>query len=253
VSETRLHREIRLRRLRLRQTIGPSIRDLREDAGLSMAAIAKAAGVHRSHVSRIEVGQRGPSLSTLVAIATVLGADLSVRLYPTTGPQIRDRIQAAMVESMLSGLDPRWIASPEVPVYRPSRGVIDLVLSGRREPVVIAAEFHSELRRLEQQVRWHREKEGSLASADLWRHVAADQPPSTSRLLVLRSTRTLRELAQAYEQTLRSVYPARCRDAVLALAGPGTRWPGPAIVWMLVEGKRARLMDGPPRGVRLGR
>ena len=95
-------------------------------------------------------------------MSTVLGADLSVKFYPLTGPLIRDHIQAAMVESFIGALDSRrWAASPEVPVYRPSRGVIDLVV-GRREPLVIASEFNSELRRLEQQVRWHREKEESL-------------------------------------------------------------------------------------------
>ena len=253
MGESRLQREIRIRQQRLRGSLGPSIRDLREDAALTRAAVGEAAGIDPSHMWRIEAGQREPALATLVAIATVLGADLSVRLYPTTGPAIRDRIQAAMVEAMLSALDRRWIASPEVPVYRPARGVIDLVLTGRDVRVAIASEFQSELRRLEQQVRWHREKEASLPSANLWRFGAADGPPATSRLLVLRSTRSLRDLAQKFEQTLRSAYPARCREAVEALTGSTTPWIGPAIVWMVVEGGRAKLMDGPPRSVRLGR
>jgi transcriptional regulator with XRE-family HTH domain len=233
--------------------LAQSIRDLREDASLTRAAVAEAAGIDRSHQGRIETGEREPSLSTLVAVATVLGADVSVRLYPTTGPLIHDRIQAAMVEALLRELDPRWIAAPEVPVHRPARGVIDLVLSGRHEPLVVASEFNSELRRLEQQVRWHREKEVSLPSAGLSRFARATDAPSTSRLLVLRSTRALRELAITFEQTLRAAYPARSHDAVAALTGPFGPWPGAAIIWMSVEGGRARLLYGAPRGVRLGR
>ncbi len=220
---------------------------------MTRSSVAEAAGIDPSHMSRIESGDRGPSLSSLAAIATVLGADLSVRLYPTTGPLIHDRIQAAMIEAMLARLDGRWIRSPEVPVHRPARGVIDLVLSGRREPITIAVEFNSELRRLEQQVRWHREKEASLPSAEVGGFPIAPEPGTTSRLLVLRSTRSLRDLAARFEETLRAAYPARCRDAVMALTGSTMPWPGPAIVWMVVDAGRARLLDGPPRGIHLGR
>ncbi len=253
MGETRLQREIRTRDLELRRAVGRSIRDLRDDAGLTRAAVASAAGIDASFEGRIETGQREASLTTLTAIATVLGADLSVRLYPNTGPRIRDHLQAAIVESLLGMLHPRWIASPEVPVFRPARGVIDLVLSDRSAPLLIAAEVHSEIRRLEQQVRWHREKESSLASADLWRFAAVDGGPATSRLLVLRSTRDTRELARRYEATLRAAYPAAAADVLDALGGNGARWPGAGIVWARVEGGRAELLDGPPRGVRLGR
>ena len=64
-----------------------------------------------------------------MAIAAALGCDLSVRMFPGTGPRIRDRIQVAMSEALLASLHPRWRAAPEVPVYRPVRGVIDLVLA----------------------------------------------------------------------------------------------------------------------------
>jgi transcriptional regulator with XRE-family HTH domain len=253
VGDSKLQREIRERDRRLRESIGRSVRAIREDAALTRTAVAEAAGIDRSFVGRIEAGAREPSLSTLVAMSTVLGADLSVKLYPTTGPMIRDHIQAAMVESFLRAIDRRWTASAEVPVYRPVRGVIDVVVVGRREPLVIASEFNSELRRLEQQVRWHREKEESLPSADPWRFVTADEAPATSRLLVLRSTRMMRELARTFERTLRSAYPARAVDAFAALTSPTAPWSGPAIVWMTVDGPQATLLDRPPRGVSLGR
>jgi transcriptional regulator with XRE-family HTH domain len=252
MGESRLQREARRRGADLRRELGHTIRDLREDAGLTRAAIARAAGLSPSYEGRIESGERTASLPTLVAITAVLGADISIKAYPQTGPRIRDRIQAAMVESMLSTIDKGWTASPEVPVYRPARGVIDLVLSDAARPIV-ACEFHSQIRRLEQQVRWHREKEASLPSSELWRLLSIDETPSTSRLLVLRSTTATREIATTYEATLKAVYPARTRDAVEALTDRSTPWPGAAIVWMRVEAGRAHLLEGPPRGVRLGR
>jgi hypothetical protein len=171
-----------------------------------------------------------------------------------TGPTIRDRHQSAMVEALLRSLHPRWRASPEVPVFRPARGVIDVVLDDSVSPLAVASEHQSELRRLEQQVRWHREKELSLPSAKLWQFLQRDgDPPPTSRLLVLRSTRATRALADAYVQTLNATYPAQARDVLAALTTAHAPWPGPGIIWMHADGGRAELLDGPPRGVQLGR
>jgi hypothetical protein len=80
--------------------------------------------------------------------------DLGVRLYPGTGPLIRDHLQAAMIEALLQILHPRWRPSPEVWVTRPVQGVIDLVLEAEVDDdataPLIATEAQSELRRLEQ-------------------------------------------------------------------------------------------------------
>ena len=252
MGETAVQRAGRRRAIEMRRSLAESLRRLREDAGLSQAAVAVAAGIDRSHLTRIEAGDRDPGYEALSAIAAVLGADVSLRLYPTTGPRIHDRFQAPMEECVVRGLHPRWIPSPEVVVIKPARGVIDLVLGERVERLLVASEFHSQVRRLEQQVRWHREKELSLASSDVWRFAAADGPPATSRLLVLRSTTELRELASSFEATLRATYPARASDVVDALTGTAP-WPGAGIAWVRLSGSTAELLPGPPRGVRLGR
>jgi transcriptional regulator with XRE-family HTH domain len=253
MGETRLQRDARLREVETRRAIGSALRDLRIDSGLTIAAVARAAGIDRGYLSRIETGVRAASIRVLTAVAAALGADLSVKLYANTGPRIRDRFSAPMSEALLHALHARWTADPEVAVHRPARGVIDLVLSDVHQPTLVATELQSEMRRLEQQVRWHRLKEESLRSADLWRFVAADETPPTSRLLVLRSTRTTRELANTFEKTLRAAYPARTVDVVRALTTADAPWPGAGIVWMRVPGGRAELLAGPPRGVRLGR
>lgn len=48
------------------------VRELRKRAGLSQQALAAAAGVDQSAISRIERGQRDVSLTTLAAIARAL-------------------------------------------------------------------------------------------------------------------------------------------------------------------------------------
>jgi transcriptional regulator with XRE-family HTH domain len=214
--------------------------------------VARAAGIDPSYLRLIEEGVREPSHEVLLAVAGVLGADLSVRLFPNSGPAIHDRIQAPMEEALLLALHRRWIPSPEVLVTRPVRGVVDVVLGERDQALLVAGEINGQLRRLEQQVRWHREKEQSLPSSEVWPFAAADGPPSTSRLLVLRSTRELRDVASTFTATLHAAYPARTADVLDALTGTVV-WPGAGIVWMWVEGRRATLMEGPPRGVELGR
>jgi hypothetical protein len=63
----------------------------------------------------------------------------------------------------------------------------------------------------------------------------------------------LRELARTFEATLASAYPARAVDVHRALTTATAPWPGAGILWVVVEGGRASLLDRPPRGVRLGR
>lgn len=253
MASTKLERDAAWRAIQLRRATGVEIRRLREDSGLTRAAVAREAGIDPSYLTLLEAGEREAGWAVLAAIGATLGADLSVRLYPNTGPRIHDRFQAPMVEALLRVLHPRWTATPEVPVLRPARGVIDLVLTAPDPPIAVATEVQSELRRLEQQLRWHREKELSLPSADLWRFISPEGAPSTSRLLALRSTATTREIARTFEATLRATYPATTNDVVRALTERDAPWSGPGIVWLRLAGGQAELLDSPPRGVGLGR
>jgi len=248
-------REAERRRARLlaeiRRRLGGELRRHRHDAGLPLARVAEAAGIGRSHLCEVELGSADPSLTALVAVADALGTDLSVRLFPTTGPRIRDHIQARIVEELLRVAHPRWRRLAEVPVHRPARGVVDVVFHDPAARVVVSTEVHSQLRRLEQQLGWAQLKAESLSSAEFWRFV--DAPPQVSRLVVLRSTRATRELARRFEQTLRTAYPAPASALHAALAGGAAPWPGPGLLWAEVDGDAVRILDRPPRNVGLGR
>lgn len=252
VTAAYVEREVRRRTPGFHVRLGANVQRLRIEAGVTLAELSRAVRVDASHLSRIERGTAVPSVDLLLRIGVALGADLSVRFYPGSGPRLRDRFQAPMVESLIRALDPRWIALPEVPILSPARGVIDVVLEDRRGSVTVATESCSDITRLEQLVRWSNEKADGLARqrpADA--HGERDRV--VDRLLVVRSTVRNREIARRYAATLAAAYPARTHDVVRALTTPSAAWPGSGIVWMGMDAGTPKLLRFPPRGVGLGR
>jgi transcriptional regulator with XRE-family HTH domain len=248
-DRTKLQLEADRRIRTLRRALGTELRQNREDQGHSQRAIAHAAGIDPSHLCRIEAGDTSASLESLSRAAAALGGEIRLRFYPGTGTRIRDHLSAAVTDALLQNLHPRWKRFLEVPVYRPSRGVIDLVLHDPEASVVVASEIQSELRRLEQTVRWSHQKQDALPSADLWARIGS---PTISSLMVIRSTRTNRLVVNEHTSLLATALPARTADVLAALRHEGA-WPGAGIVWAEIDAGRARILDGPPRGVRLGR
>ena len=105
-----------------------------------------------------------------------------------------------MLGALLASLDRRWRPRPEVWVIRPVRGVIDLVLEPEDHPEpLIAVEAQSDMRRLEQQLRWSQAKADALATA---------RSRPVSRLLLLRSTRRTKAVLGEYVATTRAAFPA---------------------------------------------
>lgn len=221
---------------RARSRLVEDLERLMGDAGVSLTALARAAGVPHSHLSAILAGKTAPSLETYAKLGVPLGADLSTRLYPNTGPLIRDRHQARIVEALLAILHPRWKPHTEVGVRQPSRGWADLVLHEPREQRLLATEVESDVRRLEQQVRWAQMKAASLASWDGWPGDGAE----ISRLLIVRRTRANRQTALEFSRQLALAYPAHPEDAMASLTSTA-RWPGDALVWAQIEPGRVRF------------
>lgn len=252
ISRTQVAHETARRMRRTRVDVGEQVHRMRVDAGLSLSELARVVGVHRSHIARIEPAGARPSLDVLMAIGIALGADTGIRYFPGSGPRLHDRFQASMIEAFVRELDPRWRVELEVPISHPSRGVIDIVLSERRGTATVAAEVQSQIRRLEELIRWSAEKADGLAHRQTRDGIASEER-AVSRLLILRSTVTTREIARRYAATLAAAYPARTEAVVRALTSGAAPWPGAGIVWMHLAGSQATLMRFPPRGVELGR
>ena len=202
---------------------------MREDAALTRPALAEAAGVDATYLARIEDGLANPTLDTYARIALPLGADLSARLYPNTGPTIRDRHQARILEWLLEQRHPRWTPYTEVAVRRPARGWIDLVLHDPEARCVVPTEIQSTLARIEQLVRWSVEKAASLPSWEGYSHLGPVS--TTSSLLLVRATRSTRAIGKEFARQLEIAFPAHPEDAIAALTGRRP-WPGSALIWI---------------------
>jgi transcriptional regulator with XRE-family HTH domain len=239
----------------IRRGVARELGALRADAGLARAQVARAAGLSPSTVGRIEEGTVAPSVETLVRMAATLGCDVSIRLFPMGAP-LRDRFQAPMLEASLGSVHPAWRRGIEVPVVGSVRGVVDCVLGHPARPLLVAMEVQSELRRAEEVLRRSTDKADALGQSRLGAATAAlfrVEAVETSRLLVLRSTAATRATVRELERTFAAAYPARTADALAALRDPLVPWPGPAIIWVNLHGRRATIMDSPPRFVAIGR
>ena len=64
---------------------GQRVRSLRQDQSLSLLKFAEKAGIHRSHLSEIELGRVSVTLDTLFCLADALGTDASQLLRPLDG------------------------------------------------------------------------------------------------------------------------------------------------------------------------
>lgn len=96
------------------------LRRSRRASGLSQAAVASAAGVSRSWLSRIERGQR-PDIPLVVfaRVAAAVGLSVSLRAYPSGDP-IRDVAHARLLERFRQRLHPSLRWRTEVPLPNPS-------------------------------------------------------------------------------------------------------------------------------------
>ncbi len=197
----------------IRRGLGRDFAETRRDAVLSRAAVARAAGMSPSTVGRVEAGTIEPDVETMVRMASALGCDMSIRLFPMGAP-LRDRFQAPMLEAFLAFAHPAWRRSVEVPVVGTVRGVVDCALGHPARPLLVAAEIQSEIRRAEETIRRSTDKADALGRSSLGSVTAASfrvDAAETSRVLVLRSTvgtrATLRDFHGAFAAATRHAPP----------------------------------------------
>jgi hypothetical protein len=123
-------------------------------------------------------------------------------------------------------------------------GVIDVVLDDVDARLVVSCEAHSVLHVVDAQMRWAAQKTDALPSAEGWPW-GIDGEPGRSRLLLLRDTAANRALVGSAAALFRAAYPASSAEAHQALTGLAP-WPGPAIVWVHLDGSASRLLHATP-------
>jgi transcriptional regulator with XRE-family HTH domain len=251
MTDRAIQRLIASRSDELRRRLARELVAARSSSGLSRRDLAAEAGVDRRWIAKAEMGTANLTLDAISALATVLGTEASIRLFEATGPRLRDHIQVRLLAALLGRVHPRWGRRLEVPVYRPSRGVVDLVLVERTAHQIIGTEAHSVIESAERQLRWAALKSDAVPSADGYPWGAHN--PTVGRLLVLRSTAEMRDTVNAASAVFNAAYPGETRRATETLAGPDGILEADTIVWVEVRGDASRLLDGPPRGVEVGR
>jgi transcriptional regulator with XRE-family HTH domain len=96
----------------LAHIVGERLRAARHERGLSLGALADAAGVGKGSLSEIENGTRNPTLATLYSLAGALGVPLAILLAGQAGA----RIASPGIEARL--LDVSNDEGQSVEVYR---------------------------------------------------------------------------------------------------------------------------------------
>jgi transcriptional regulator with XRE-family HTH domain len=89
--------------------VAPQLRALRRRASLTLEAAARAAGLSPAHLSRLETGQRQPSLPMLLALARIYSTTVS-ELLGETVPDRDAVVRAADMEPTGAGGWTYWQA-----------------------------------------------------------------------------------------------------------------------------------------------
>jgi transcriptional regulator with XRE-family HTH domain len=109
------------------------IRSLRRKNGLTLDALATTVGIHKGHLSRIESGEKAPSLATLEAIARALNVGMAELFGEKASRQeitiVRqsERVSTGnadtyLVEALIAGTPARPLASY---IVSPGRTFLD--------------------------------------------------------------------------------------------------------------------------------
>ena len=186
--------------------IGSEFRERRLSLGTSRDDIARASRLARSRYCRIEAGKIGTlTVLELNQIASVLGLDASVRLYPG-GVPVRDRAHAGRLQALLRHAAAPLTFRTEVPLPsaegRREQRAWDAVLVGGGERSAVE---------LEMRLR-------DIQAAERRLELKRRDDPTEHFLLAIADTRSNRRILDEFGGAFRSLVRLRTRDVLTALA-----------------------------------
>jgi transcriptional regulator with XRE-family HTH domain len=131
------------------ETVGERLHRLREERGLSQRELASP-GVSYAYISRIEAGQRTPSVKALRQLASGLGVSVEFLETGTASPVERGVLDAGLDFASLSRAEARAIrVAADAAAREAARVAAEEVLAKRRASE--AAILRERLRELERQ------------------------------------------------------------------------------------------------------
>ncbi len=216
---------------------GEEIREIRLRAGVTQAGLARAIGVARSVVCRMEQGDPNVAARIRARSVAALGADFRISVFPSGAPLIHDAAHARIVEAILRQSHPSWRPTVEAPGPGHGRRSSDIRLDRGRDVVLMEVETH--VRAFEAIIREGAEKRSAVA--------VGVGPRRIHVVLVLSPTRHHRSLVSAHPAIVAAAFPAGHSELAAALTDPDREWPGDGILWA-TEGNAAttvRTRPGP--------
>jgi len=198
----------------MRLELGGGIRQARRAAGLTQTVVARRGKLSQATVSRIERGATAASVDDVAALASVVGLDLVVKLYPGGSP-VRDAAHVRIMSRLKALLPAAMRLAAEVPIPIPGdqRAVDAMVVD---PPLRVGFELESRL----------------LDAQGLARRVALKQRDArlARMVLVVPDTPANRAAAASGQATLDAGFPVGHRATLAALRagelpkGNGIRW-----------------------------
>lgn len=201
---------------------GEEVREIRLRAGVSQASLARAIGVDRSAICRMEQGDPAVASRIRARAVAALGGEFRVAVYPGAAPLIHDAAHARLVERLLRMRDPGWRATVEAPVPGPGRRSTDVRLDRADDVVLFEGETH--VRALEAIIREGTEKRAAVATEHPGRRVHI--------VLVLPPTRHHRAMVASHPAITAAAYPSSTDALAVALTAPRVAWPGDGVLWL---------------------
>lgn len=185
--------------------IGADVKLSRATLALSVDELARRAGVASSTVERVESGEPGVQLNTIVSIAAAVGLDVVLTAYPGKSPSLRDTGQLTIANALRIQAEQHWRAQLEVPAGDHGRAA-DLVLYGTDEIQ------HFEIERAATDFQ------AQLRAAVVKRAEIARRHARPVRLiLAVEDSRRNRALAERHAEIIASQLPASSREVLRSL------------------------------------
>lgn len=181
--------------------VADRLRLSRRAAGITQESVGHAIGLSQKQVSRIELAAASLDVVRLSAIASVVGLDLVVNLYPG-GVPIRDTAHYRLFDRLQALLPSMFLWNSEVPMpIRGDQRAIDAMIV---EPKVsVGFELETRL----------------LSAEEICRRVSLKQRDAdlAAMVLVLSATLANRNAVRAARSTLRGTFPLEAREVLAAL------------------------------------
>ena len=212
----------------LRLSFGVVCRQTRLRLDLTQEQLARAVGISRSYIARVELGQANPPLRLVEDIAEALGLELDLRARPPLF--MKDRLQRDVVHAHCSGYIERrlitagWKTAREVEVHQGrSHGWIDLLAFDPQTGTLLVIEVKTrldDLGAIERQLAWYERSSWTVARDLGW------EPRRTTSWLLLLASEEVERGIRVNRKTLESSFPRRAADMLEDLVSPNRIPPG---------------------------